>query len=493
MKNAGTTKRTIGIDVSTHYVRAVQLMHKGQTLYREKVFHAPTRRSTDSIEEILRSLCREHGFDANADIAVALPHHSVFYRDLRITTEYLEQIRQGETTPLENCFPIASAQTIIQLCSERTLEEGQHFVLLAATGHGPLQQRLNLFTKAERTPRLVDTELSAVQAAVTAGYPESQVGKNIIAYLDDTHLGLSIIEDGQPLLIRNTPLQWKSTGENETDELHVAKHIAAEVQLTWQKAYECELNHHCTLYMGCGFVWSENVQQYIEQRTTCSPVFVDPNNGIDYAPGPKPPSDLILAQGLALRLLCPTQVNRLNFWGTEPVTGVDSSRSRRDLLTLASLGAGVVLVWLIGLFIQLGYLEHSYSQANKQIRTAFTEILPAEPMVNPVVQLQQHLDQVRQDYEQLRLMTHGTRNPLSIFQNLATIQSETHPVTITDLLISSDTLRITGSCSTFDQMYQWRQQLTTIPGWERISGEPRRDDSNGQVQFTLIIDTSQES
>ena len=67
-------KRAIGIDISSHAIRAVQLVKKSDRIYVEKVFGASTRRDSDVPADIVRQLTSRHGFDWRADVAVANRH-----------------------------------------------------------------------------------------------------------------------------------------------------------------------------------------------------------------------------------------------------------------------------------------------------------------------------------------------------------------------------------------------------------------------------------
>ena len=64
--------RSIGIDMGSSYVCAVQVARTQEHFEVEKVFCAKTRRSTDSRPQILRSLTEQQGFYNLADVAVSV-------------------------------------------------------------------------------------------------------------------------------------------------------------------------------------------------------------------------------------------------------------------------------------------------------------------------------------------------------------------------------------------------------------------------------------
>ena len=105
-------KRCIGIDISSSYLRAVQIMRAGEELRVERVFSTPIRRSTDILPDALRSLTSQHGFDRRAEAAVSLPHGAVFFRHVRTDLVGLEQIRQGDASALQPNFPIEPEEIV---------------------------------------------------------------------------------------------------------------------------------------------------------------------------------------------------------------------------------------------------------------------------------------------------------------------------------------------------------------------------------------------
>ncbi len=487
-------KRAIGIDVSTHHVRAVQMVREGEQLHVERVFCAPTRRSTDSSHDLIHSLWHQQGFDPKAEVATALPHHCVFYRDLRLNTKDLDQLHQGGISTLEHHFPIAPGQILTHICTERLLDEDKYLVLLTATERKAIEERAVLFAHCDSTPQLLDVELCAIQASVWANYPESRLGNNMIAYLDETHLALGILKDGQPLMIRNTPLQLKTALGDDQDRLRIAHLVAQEARLTWQKAHGHDLEQDITIYLCYGSTFSDSLRQQIENHAACSVETIDPSARVTFHPGQDPEADLTLAQGLAIRVLTPKQTSGVNFLASQQKLGLDDVDFRRELRTVGGLVAAIVLAWFIGFLAHYFVLEHQYQKARDAIKTTFKEYLPTVPVVQPIAQLQQTFEETLGEYQQLCRMTGEYQDPLRILHNLGDSKPTQGDVVITDLLITSDTIRVTGSCGSFEQAHQWQVQMETTPGWDNISLlDPRREGPNGRVRFTLLIDMAQES
>ena len=56
-------KRCIGIDIGPSHLHAVQIYRRDEQFHIEKVHSIQIRRSTDSLQDIIRTLISRHGFD----------------------------------------------------------------------------------------------------------------------------------------------------------------------------------------------------------------------------------------------------------------------------------------------------------------------------------------------------------------------------------------------------------------------------------------------
>jgi hypothetical protein len=60
------------------------------------------------------------------------------------------------------------------------------------------------------------------------------------------------------------------------------------------------------------------------------------------------------------------------------------------------------------------------------------------------------------------------------------------------VLITADSVRITGTCNSFATLSQWQRLLETIPGWRVVDvPRPTKDAPSGQVRFTISLSTEE--
>ncbi|MCJ7729422.1 MAG: hypothetical protein MUO27_06055, partial [Sedimentisphaerales bacterium] len=132
-------RRCVGIEIGPSYLRAVQVSLTGEHFSIEKAFSAQTRRSTDSLSNILRSLSDRFGFDRHADLAVSMPNDAVFFRNLQTDSATLERLRSRDFSSLEYHFPIPPDEIAAQVCSTRQLPGEKWSVLAAAVARTSLR------------------------------------------------------------------------------------------------------------------------------------------------------------------------------------------------------------------------------------------------------------------------------------------------------------------------------------------------------------------
>jgi Tfp pilus assembly protein PilN len=58
---------------------------------------------------------------------------------------------------------------------------------------------------------------------------------------------------------------------------------------------------------------------------------------------------------------------------------------------------------------------------------------------------------------------------------------------VDDLLITSASVRISGTCSSFESVYQWQEVLQKVPGFALVDVDAQREVQSGAVGFSILI------
>jgi Tfp pilus assembly protein PilN len=482
-------KKCIGIDLGRSYVRAVQMTRTPEGLVIEKTFGMQTRRSTDSLRQILQALVAKHGFDRRADVAVSLPCHAVSFAEVQTDAAGLQTLRAGETLRLRDDLPIAAEDAVIRVCSARPLPKGGYGVLVAAASAETVREQLQLFSNAKLCPTIVDAPLVAMHAAVTMNYPEVRQATALLVGLDESTLTLAVAKDGSILIARNIPLPCEQDRPLPPEAL--IDIIEPEIEITWRKAFGTSESKDLCIFLMSAPPVGDALLAALQERTECRIIAANPyvnvRRSADDVDFP-----VYVAEGLALRAISGEQADRGDFLSAYNVRRRPGWSLRRELLACVTLLVVTAAVWFTGLFVRLSALESQYAQLKEQTEMVFHQALPQEKnIVNPMAQIQQRLDALRRENEAFPSFRPGRYTPLEIMQLLTTHTPKTGGLRCQDLLITADSVQAVGSCDSFAVLSEWQRLLKQMPEFNTINIQDQKKDARtGQVQFALSISST---
>jgi Tfp pilus assembly PilM family ATPase/Tfp pilus assembly protein PilN len=481
-------KRCIGIDIGCSYLQAVQIAHVEEGLRIEKVFSCQHRRSTDSLSDILKSLLRQHGFDSRAAVATALPQDAVFYRNLQTDAAGLEQMRQHNSSAFEQYFPIPIGQIVAQPHSYRQLSEDRYSVLAAAVSRELVRQRCGLLAEAKLHPDLADAAIFAIRAAVAVNHPEVTAGRAIIAYVDDSHLTLAVTENNNILIVRNLRLVYQSDGSIGSPENQVAQILSREAAISWQKIFHCEIEQDSRFYLATGGGVSAGLKAALEEKLPCRIIRIDPYTKVGRSPDCQANGAICLAEGLALRVLAPEKGEGVNFLEADDTAAEPALNLRKELRIFTVLAVAIAALLLVGLRARLFYMERNYARLKNQITEVFHAALPDEKtIVNPLAQLEQRIQSLQKDYQLFAVFHPTSLAPLNVLQKITTSMPPQGAFKVDDLLVTPSSVRISGTCNSFESVYQWQEVLQKVPGFALVDVDAQREPKSGAVSFTILV------
>ncbi len=485
-------KKSIGIDIGRSHLRAVQIERTQDGLRIEKIFGIQTRRSTDSPVDILRSLTAEHGFDRHAEVAISLPDQAIFFADVEVSNGTLGELEKGNISSLRDYFPIPAEEAIVQVCSARKQAKDKNSVLVAATSNELLQQELDLLHMEKIEPTLVDTPITAALTALAYNHPDSGEGTALVLHVDELALSLAVIQDGHILMVRNIPVRMAPSRHIESLPRQITNVLSREIEITWQKLFGTEPETDLKVYLISATQMAPNLAAAIETEVECHLTIVDPYAHIKAPKGADDSFPVCVAEGLALRKLLPRQYGQVNFLAVGQRQAKAQLNVKKQLVVSGALLGGIIAIWFIGLILQLTQLESRYSTVKAQINDVFRQTLPEEQnIVNPLVQLQQALDEFGQNSEALALFHPGQLTPLETLYTLSTHLPKEGNLKLDDLFITADSIRVTGTCDSFATFSSWRQTLETLPDLHVVEiPNQTLDGQTRKVNFTLSLSSA---
>ena len=502
-------KRCVGIDIGSTYISAIQMVRSAELIVVEKTFKTQMRRRTDSPVLHLKQLFSKYGFDPHAKIAISMPDDKVFFHKLesgRREQDNREQqtlagsdemnysaAQTADKSALEQDFPVPADQLVLQFTPDRKNAVSRHAVL-AATTKTSIHEMLDMAAEASVYPDMVEAAVFAAYSSVNFNYPEIANETCIIARIDETGLAMAVIQNGSIVLVRNLPLMSKESDlKMNTDRL--ADILRQEAEATWQLLYGAGIEKKTRIFLVPSGGVNAGLGQALEQKRNCGVVIADPCIIVKSSDDCEIDSGLCTAEGLALGLLEPQQAGSFNFlrssvFDDDPVPAI-----KKDLVICAALVAGIIVFLILGMYARLFYLEKEYSSVRADMKEVFKKTLPDEKtVVDPLIQLEQKLVSLRDDYKKFDPSLAGAAKPLEILRSISLTAPSQSNITVNNILLTDKSVRLSGSSASFKSVYDWQSRLKANPKFSAVdilnidgasSAVSRQEDAG--IKFIILI------
>ena len=124
--------------------------------------------------------------------------------------------------------------------------------------------------------------------------------------------------------------------------------------------------------------FSKGLVAYVEGELRCPTKLLDPCARIQYLTGLDVGCEMVIAEGLAIRMLAPDRVAGINFLEGRQSKDDSPVSLRKEISFCGTLLLAIVIVWIIGLATELSSLESKYSNVKADIEQAFRQLAPEE-------------------------------------------------------------------------------------------------------------------
>ena len=480
-------KRAIGIDIGSTRLCAVQIVRIGKAFCIEKVFETQIRRSTDSPSNIVKSMMSKYGFSRRAAVAISVPNEAVFFR--RLETDYagLDQIRASGPFALEYDFPLDPNETVGQICSHRRITAEKYSVLTAAVAKESLQDTFDILLGAKMRPDLIDTAAFAIHTTVAQNHPEIRTGAALLAHITESYLTLVVIQDSSVVMVRHLPIVDTSGESFDSDPQRIVEVLSVEADIIWRKLFDSGLDQDTRTYL----VTSDNnpsaLKAALEDNLRCQTTVVNPYGRILLKHISRVPSDISVAEGLALRILAPDRTAGVNFLEAHNASTRPALNVKKEFAICVVLVVAIAIASLAGLFMRLARLEKEYVGVKNEMKTLFQRTLPEEKnIVNPLVQIEQKLQALQKDYTLYGSISGGGAGPLEVLNAIAMNTPSELKISLDDVQVTTESVRLAGTSESFQSVYDWQNLLGNALRSTVDVRDIRREPDGEMVHFVVL-------
>ncbi len=236
----GRSKRSVGLDIGSGYVKLVEVDHSGDRPRLQMALMRPLLPDAivegevmdpGVVAETIRDLVAESGLKRK-DVVTAIGGHDVIIKKIEMDRMKESDAREVIRWEAEQHVPfdINSVELDFEVLDPEG-ESAQMQVLLVAAKRELVENRVALLAEAGLEASIIDVDAFALYNAFERNHPEGMSG--IVALVNVGHemTSVNILEDGVPLLTRDLPFGTRKIREELQRQRGMTAEQAEELML----------------------------------------------------------------------------------------------------------------------------------------------------------------------------------------------------------------------------------------------------------------------
>jgi type IV pilus assembly protein PilM len=218
----GRKKVSVGLDIGSGFVKAVEINHAGDQPEVTRLGLVPLPPDTlvndqimdpGLVAETLRELWRGSGF-TTSEVVVAVGGADTIVKKIEMDRMPEADARQLLRWEAEQSLPFDVEEMVLDLVLLNPLGGGEKMdVLLVGAKRDLVDQRIELLKEAGLSPRLIELEPFALHNALEHNHPEAMSGITALVNVGTESSQVNILEEGNPTLVRDFPFGSRNVRE----------------------------------------------------------------------------------------------------------------------------------------------------------------------------------------------------------------------------------------------------------------------------------------
>jgi len=413
---------------------------------------------------LLADIRSKSGFPVDTPVALGLPHDKVFFCCLRTELTKFEDVRRLLKFELEDDFPVAFDDLVVDICGHRDVGGGKHEYLIAAINREQIRAFMQASTRVGMKNFILSADACALHSMMLLKHLSDDGRPTIVIHADTGRMILAIVQNGNIVSARH----WRP-GDDGT----AIGTLRREIEMTVRSTFGEPIQTRCPILLSGPDGLARGLSDKLSQCTDYDVACVDLKSLVDVPDGLPCDGRFTIALGLALMGLNGNGAV-LNFLDadTSQVNRLESSRMKRASFTAACLLLLLMLLSAVRTYKTLQSLEAENRRVEHDIRTLYTQAFPDEKkIVNELAQMTEHLNAMRKEHAVL-VAAVGTRiRPLRVLHVLSERLMSQQAVAISSFLLAPDGVRVTGTGTSFESVEQFLEELRKVPDFTSVELE----------------------
>ncbi|MBT8373248.1 MAG: pilus assembly protein PilM [Desulfobacterales bacterium] len=481
------SRKILGIDIRKESISAVLLKTSLRESRVEAHAYVPIsdpEEGPGNIRTALENLCNEID-PVGCDCVVSISADHFSYRNLQIPFKDSKKIRMVLPFELEPTIPFSVEDLVVDFIDLENAHQGDHTDIMALA-----------VPKSELTPYIqdlaavkIDPEMltvSGLPAALCLGNRADLDENQLLLVIDQTQSTLFIIESGRIKLIRSFPTPVIDGGR--------ARPLVGFVQRTLSAFEEFSQSDFQPLDMvvsGTGL----NGTDLAEDIASALDLSVKQSNFADHFNIPvdskdiKPWDPALMDSALSLVMAESEGIPGPNFHKSQFAAKKFLIKHKNILRKTGILAAAVMMLLVINAITSSYTLNRRIIRFDQQLTSIFQSTFPdVKRIEDPLRQMQIKVQEARKTAVIQNTTTPHIRS-IDILNKISSNIPASIVVDITRMVISPDSVIISGNTDTYDSVDDIKSKLEQIDFFKKVKIDSSKADRSGkEIRFQLKVE-----
>jgi general secretion pathway protein L len=497
---------TLGLDITTDMIRAVQVTGRGKGLC-VSAFATVGFKEKGDIESSLKELFADDRFRSDS-INSSITSGLLFYRDFKVPFAGEKRIRKVLPFELEPFLPLPIEQLLVDYLTVAGGDKTEVFA--AAVEREKLGSYLETLKKYEIEPKIVDVE-GVPLALYLIEKEESACG--ILLDIDRVRTTLVLWRDETIQMVRSIPFGADDITQTMTDapvrqdpkeELTDPIDVTAPAKKAFERlsvmventmrAFSAQKGGFSPerIYLNGTGVMVHGAADILSSCFGIPAEHVDLKKNIpiriDGQGSTEPWRPELMNNALALAVRAARKEKGFNFRQEEFQVQGSLVRYKNDIISIAAAVAVVLICIIANACTDYWLVKKKYHRLDSAVTQVFTDTLPdVKRIVNPVQQLKSRILEARSK-KGILSDSAGGATLMDMLADLSRLMPEAADFKINSVVFDPDMIQFNGTTDNFNTVDSIKNGLQKSSYWKGVDISSAKLDSSGtSVEFKLIL------
>jgi len=480
------SRKVLGIDIRKEAVCAVLVKSSLRESRVDSHAYIPLSDSEDDSDKIRTALETLAGDidPVGCDCVVSISADHFSYRILKIPFKDSKKIRMVLPFELEPTVPFPVDDLVIDFIDLQSgRQEDKTDLIAVAIPKSELNPYIEILTGIKMDPEIV-----TISGLPSAQYVASQTGPDedqLFLEVNEAISTLFIVGGGRIKLVRSFPTPIAADTRAESVSAFVRRTLTA-----YSELYQPDFRPLDIVMTGSGLNGSKfdsdvardlNLPAARLNISGSLNIPIDDEDVNPWEPG-------LMDGALSLALMEIEGIGGLNFHKGQFAAKKIFVKHKKNWIKTGILAAAVIVLLLFNLITESYTLNKQLAQYDQQIRSIFQATFPQEKIVDPFQQMQINVQEAKKDAALQSAVGPQIRS-IDILNEISKRIPETITVDITRMVISPETVIISGNTDTFNSVEEIKSNLEQIDYFKSVTiSSTNKDRSGKEIRFQMKVE-----